>query len=134
MSQAGIFSNSSSTPSGVIVIPGVSVNMTVAGASTLFTPTGNFFLTGIFARGTNVTVPGASASWSLGWTGPLYNDFTANSNFNPPLRFTGATGSNEWSFDTPQIIPVALPFKINITSPSTFATDLETIYVIGFYI
>ncbi len=136
MSQAGIVSLTPSTSSNsVIYTTGVPVNMTVVGDTTLFTPTSDFFLIEILSRGLNVTGAGSGAHFNLGWTAPDYDDVSIGQNFGLSISATSQTSIIFMDdLNTPQILPSGLPFKINITDPSTFTTDVEVIYVIGFYI
>lgn len=113
--------------------PGVAVDMKVATNTAIFTTVGNFFITGIFTIGTTVSGAVTEADFSIGWTGATYSDLSANASFPDNIA---AAGDTSWllSFDTPKRIPPATTLRINITTPAVATTDIETIYVLGFYI
>lgn len=114
------------------VITSPEIDMTIGTNTILFTPTSDFFLTFFFGRGANVGGAGFIASFNLGWTGPNYDDFTTNLSMNN-ISATNDIGQST-GFSTPKIIPAGQPFQINVTSPSTFAPDIEVFYLLGFYI
>lgn len=121
------------TLQAIIVSTGVTIDMTVAAATALFTATRDFFILNVYAVGTNVSGVITSADFSLGWTAPNYDDLDINTTFGTVITANGETSISN-PFSTPKIIPSGQTLFINIDTPGVATSDVETIYVTGFYL
>ncbi len=117
----------------IMTSSGVAVDMKQVGATALFTTTADFFIVNLYAVGTNVSGAISSADFSLGWTAPNYDDLDINTSFPNTITANGVVSVNN-DFSTPKIIPSGQTLFINIDTPSVATSDIETIYVAGFYL
>jgi len=117
------------------ITTGVSVDMKILGANSLFTPVGDFFITELFSRGTNVSGLISNSSFSVGWTAPNFDDIDSGTNFQTAINENNDTSNiNISQFSNPKIIPSGQTLTIKINTPSVATSDIETVYVQGFYI
>jgi hypothetical protein len=117
---------------GIQVIRGPIVDLTIAGPTKLFTTGASkfaiFYLTTL---ATNITGLISTAGFSIGWTPAAYNDFfTGNAS-----DFQNDQYSNI-SITTNQapLIPPLTDVYINVLIPAVATTDFEAIYVSGIYL
>jgi len=120
-----------------VVIKGPNVNLLVAGATTIFTPTSQFVITSITQYAVNVTGVIFTAAASFGWTPATYNDYASAVPFFLTTTGTYASLSAESGLGTNDhlVLPASTPFVINVTGPdSTATTNTQRVDIIGYYL
>jgi hypothetical protein len=117
--------------------PGVSIDMTVATNTALFTPVRDFFITQVYSRVTAVNGAMNGVGFTLGWTAPNYDDLSNASSFHTTSTYVNQTEqaiNNFSDFSMAQIVPAGQTLQFNIIVPVVAVTDVETVYVEGFYV
>lgn len=104
-----------------------------AGATPIFTPTGDFVVTGVTFIGIDVTGAVHGANVNLGSNSPTYNSFVSGLHTSVP-----ATGKYQFfsiGGTVVTIVPAGTPFEINVTNPDTGATtNSQRVDISGYYI
>ncbi len=116
------------------ITPGVSIDMTVATNTIIFTPLRDFFITNIYTRVTAVSGAMNQVEFSLGWTAPNYDDLSNASNFGITFTSVDQTGETSFDFSNPRLVPAGQALQLNILTPVVATSDVETVYVQGFYL
>ena len=115
------------------ITPGVSIDMTVMTNTALFTPIRDFFITTLYTRVTAVNGAMNQVAFSLGWTAPNYDDLSVASSFHIAFTAVDQTGT-EFNFSDPRLVPAGQTLQFNIITPVVAISDVETVYVEGFYV
>ncbi len=118
---------------GIQLIRGPIVDLTVAGPTLLFT-TGpsTFAILYITLLTSSIAGQMSISIFNIGWTPPNYDDFVMGTS-------STFTQNNEYYnlffATTPGVmIPAATNVYINVTTPAVATTDLEAVYITGFYL
>jgi hypothetical protein len=119
--------------SSIVMIKTVAVDLNTTGATELFTPLKDLYITGIGCLGDNVDfMSGVQAD--LGTNSPAYNNVIQG--FQGFVTVTGDFGMslNGGTLSPVKIIAGGTPVFVNVTVADTGTVDTQTIYVQGFYV
>ena len=115
-------------------VPNVDMTSAIGTSYALFTPVRDYVLTDVFSVVTSINGAMNQVGFTLGWIPPNYDNYSVSATFGKTMTTVGEVGSTGFLFSEAKVIPAGQTLYMQIQTSVVAVSDIETMYVQGFYI